>query len=80
MASGLLPDELADEIVNRHVFLRLLGDLPEQQRTIIAWTYDGYRPTEIAGLLGMNPATVRSLLRDARTKLKRAAGPGEESL
>jgi RNA polymerase sigma-70 factor (ECF subfamily) len=35
----------------------------------MAWTYDGYRPTEIAAIMGMRAPAVRSALREARAKL-----------
>jgi RNA polymerase sigma-70 factor (ECF subfamily) len=66
-----LSQEASDDIENRHTFLGLLRGLPQAQREVMAWTYDGYRPTEIAALLGKPPATVRSLLRDARAALAR---------
>ncbi len=70
-AAVLLSEADSAEIENRHTFLRLLHELPNEQREIMAWTYDGYQPTEIAALLGRNPATVRSLLRDARAALQK---------
>jgi RNA polymerase sigma factor (sigma-70 family) len=69
--SGLLPAAEADAVLARHVFLAEVATLSPQQRTILSWTYDDYRPTEIAAALGMNPATVRTTLRDARAALKR---------
>jgi RNA polymerase sigma-70 factor (ECF subfamily) len=45
----------------------------------MAWTYDGYRPTEIAAVLGKPPATVRSALREARIALRRTYRPDEET-
>ncbi|GAA0909595.1 RNA polymerase sigma factor [Virgisporangium aurantiacum] len=68
-SSGLLTDAQADEITHQHTFLALLQPLTPHQREIMAWTYDGYQPTEIAAIMVMNPATVRSALRDARAKL-----------
>jgi RNA polymerase sigma-70 factor (ECF subfamily) len=60
-----------DEVEARHEFLRILHSLPPGQRQVMAWTYDGYQPTEIATLLGKTPAAIRSLLRDARSVLRR---------
>lgn len=74
---GLLDDAHAAEIQERHVFLALLHQLPRVQRQVMAWTYDGYRPTEIAAALGMKPATVRSALRSARTTLRTLYHAGE---
>lgn len=64
-----LSSEQSDEIENRHAFLALARSLPVAQRQVLAWTFDGYRPTEIAAVLGKPAATVRSLLRDARAAL-----------
>jgi len=50
----------------------LLTSLPTEQREIMAWTIDGYQPSEIAELTGRTAATVRSHLRHARRKLARA--------
>jgi RNA polymerase sigma-70 factor (ECF subfamily) len=63
-----------------HEFLRWLARLgSDRQRQILAWTYDGATPTEIAAELGMHPATVRSTLRNARAALRRLrAESGEQ--
>jgi RNA polymerase sigma factor (sigma-70 family) len=57
--------------------LRLLRALPEQQRTVLALYYDGLSYEEIADLLGISPATVRSHLRHARKTLKELMASGE---
>jgi RNA polymerase sigma-70 factor (ECF subfamily) len=75
----LLSAEEAEEITHRHTFLALLHGLPPLQRQVMAWTYDGYRPTEIAAVLGKPPATVRSALREARIALRRTYRPDEET-
>ncbi len=49
----------------------LLKSLPDRQREVMAWTLDGFDPTEIADALGLPPDTVRSNLRHARDKLKK---------
>ncbi|WP_218005020.1 RNA polymerase sigma factor [Actinomadura macra] len=67
----LLSERESAEIETRHTFLAMVRDLPQNQRQIMAWTYDGYRPTEIAALLGKEPATVRSALREARAALRK---------
>ncbi|WP_435797656.1 RNA polymerase sigma factor [Streptomyces klenkii] len=46
--------------------------LPERQKAVMAWTLDGFRPTEIAAELGMRPEAVRQNLHRARELLKRA--------
>nr|BFE60486.1 sigma-70 family RNA polymerase sigma factor [Dactylosporangium thailandense] len=62
----ILQSDVALEIEARHDFVALVKRLPMAQRQVIAWTYDGFQPTEIAAQLGKSPATVRSLLRKAR--------------
>jgi RNA polymerase sigma-70 factor (ECF subfamily) len=62
------------------LLLRLLRQLPRQQRLVMAWHLDGFDSNEISELLGRPPATVRSTLRHARDRLKaiypaRCAGP-----
>lgn len=46
--------------------LRLLRRLPSRQRQVLAWTLNGYKPTEIAEQLGMKPSAVRASLNKAR--------------
>jgi RNA polymerase sigma factor (sigma-70 family) len=53
----------------QHV-LCLLRQLPAQQRNVAALFYDGMATEEIAELVGVSPATVRSHLRHARTTLR----------
>lgn len=77
-SSGLLSDDHADEIESRHTLLRLLRQLTPRQREIVAWTYDGYRPTEIAALMGEPAERIRSQLRDARAILRRNEPKGGE--
>jgi RNA polymerase sigma factor (sigma-70 family) len=54
-----------------------LAALPDRQRQVMAWLYDGYAPEEIAEQLGMRVSTVRSTIRHARAKL-RALGVGRK--
>lgn len=54
-----------------HEVLRWLELLPARQRQIMAWTYDGAGPTDIARELGMDVQSVRSSLRKARANLLR---------
>lgn len=56
--------------------LNAMSKLPERQRQVMAWYYDGYSAVEIAENLGMPVATVRSNLRHARETLRRL-GVGE---
>ncbi|MFG2045641.1 RNA polymerase sigma factor [Dactylosporangium sp. NPDC048998] len=76
--SGVLSPNEAAELVQRHDVLDRLEALPEAQREVMALVFDGYQPTEIAGLLEKNPGTVRSLLRQARTTLQAQSAATEE--
>jgi RNA polymerase sigma-70 factor (ECF subfamily) len=67
---GTLPG--VEEIEQEIDFLRCLSKLSgPSQRTVLAWTYDGATPAEIASVLGMHPDTVRSTLRHGRQALRR---------
>jgi RNA polymerase sigma factor (sigma-70 family) len=55
-----------------------LAALPDRQRQVMAWRYDGYSPEEIAELLDMNVSTVRSNIRHAKAKLREVLGLGGE--
>jgi RNA polymerase sigma factor (sigma-70 family) len=46
--------------------------LPPRQREVIAWTIDGYGPSEIARILGCEALTIRGNLHKARQALKRS--------
>jgi RNA polymerase sigma-70 factor (ECF subfamily) len=52
------------------LLVRLLQQLPRQQRLVMAWHLDGFNTKEIADRLDMLPATVRSTLRHAKDRLK----------
>lgn len=64
--SVLLSSHDAGDIDVRHDLLRLLDRLTPRQRQVMARTYDGDTPAEIAAELQITEATVRSLLRNAR--------------
>ncbi|MEE1798537.1 sigma-70 family RNA polymerase sigma factor [Streptomyces sp. JV176] len=51
-----------------------LSWLPTRQREVMAWTIDGFAPTEIAHELAITPEAVRQSLARARQNLKRALG------
>jgi RNA polymerase sigma factor (sigma-70 family) len=53
----------------RHDVLHALTHLPLRQRQVMAWTLDGYRPSEIAEELRITPEAVRSSLKKARRAL-----------
>lgn len=62
-----------------HELLRWLAQIKsDKQRQILAWTYDGATPAEIAAELGMKPATVRSTLRNVRAALRQLRAEGGE--
>ncbi|GAA3087397.1 RNA polymerase sigma factor [Streptosporangium carneum] len=65
--TSLLPHpDAAAEWEARHDTLRMLRNLPPRQRQILAWTLDGYTPTEIAEQLCITPNTVSANLKKAR--------------
>jgi RNA polymerase sigma factor (sigma-70 family) len=53
----------------RHDVLRALSHLPSRQRQVMAWTLDGYRPSDIAEELRITSEAVRSNLKKARRAL-----------
>jgi RNA polymerase sigma factor (sigma-70 family) len=70
----IAPDTQLEELEQRHTVLTLLDQLPPRQRQVMAWTYDGATPTEIAEALQITPDAVRSNLHKARTTLRRITG------
>jgi RNA polymerase sigma factor (sigma-70 family) len=50
--------------------VEILSALPPMQQLVMAWTFDGFTPAEIAQQLGQDPTTVRQSLFKARKKLK----------
>ncbi|WP_194838606.1 RNA polymerase sigma factor [Nocardia sp. XZ_19_369] len=65
----LAADSGIDEWIENNHYYRLLRALPPRQRQVMVWTMEGYSSVEIAELLRLNPATVRSNLRKARRAL-----------
>ncbi|MFF4362829.1 RNA polymerase sigma factor [Streptomyces sp. NPDC001351] len=49
-----------------------IAKLPERQREVMAWNYDGFSIPEISDLLHVDPRRVRSNLHLARKRLKEA--------
>ncbi|GAA2359383.1 sigma-70 family RNA polymerase sigma factor [Streptomyces cuspidosporus] len=49
-----------------------LSWLPTRQREVMAWTLDGYRPQEIAQIMGITPEAARKNLERGRALLKQA--------
>lgn len=74
-------DEKLAALVEQHGdLIELLATLPGLQRTVLAWSLDGFTPAEIAQALRVDPATVRSNLRHVRERLRRhrAAPPDDQ--
>ncbi|BFP56771.1 MULTISPECIES: sigma-70 family RNA polymerase sigma factor [Streptomyces] len=59
------PDAIAEWEV-RHDALLILRSLPPRQRQVMAWTLNGFTPTDIADHLGLPAETVRANLKKAR--------------
>ena len=59
------PGEAEAWLQEQHIIL-VLRALPPRQRQILALTIDGWTPAEIAELLSLDPAAVRSNLKKAR--------------
>lgn len=58
-----------------------LQQMPARQRQMLAWSFEGYTPTEIAAQLRMTPEAARSSLYKARKKLEellQARGAGDQ--
>jgi RNA polymerase sigma factor (sigma-70 family) len=62
----LLPDRDISDWEEKHEILRLMRLLPPRQRQVLAWTLDGFKPSEIAAELGLKPEAVRANLKKAR--------------
>ena len=60
----------------RAVLVALL-ELPVKQRQVMAWSFDGFSPAEIAEVLGEDPVAVRQNLHRARQNLRRQLGPSQ---
>ena len=73
-------EELAGLVEPHAGLIDLLASLPGKQRMVLAWSLDGFTPSQIAEALRIAPATVRSTLRHVRERLKRlrAAQPGDQ--
>ncbi|MFI5915226.1 RNA polymerase sigma factor [Dactylosporangium sp. NPDC051541] len=55
---------------DERLVINLLRQLPERQRHVMAWIYDGYSIAEIAAIMDVSTSTIRSHLRHARSRLK----------
>jgi RNA polymerase sigma factor (sigma-70 family) len=64
---------MVEDVYGQHdvkLVLASLAALPDRQRQVMAWLYDGYSEEEIAEHLGMKVNTVRSTVRHGRAKLR----------
>lgn len=66
-------DKLTALVEQNARVIEVLATLPDTQRTVLAWSLDGFTPADVAAALRMPPATVRSNLRHARDRLRRRA-------
>lgn len=71
LGPGMAASEAAMLGAEQARVLDVLRNLPDRQRQVMAWCYDGYTPAEIAVLLNLAPGTVRASLHKARETLKR---------
>jgi len=80
-SNPLLPPLINVEVwEQRHDVLRMLDRLPPRQREVMAWTFEGYTPTEIAVELDSTAEAVRANLMKARRALaKYLSGTEDES-
>jgi len=72
------PGEAEAWLQEQHI-IHLLRALPPRQRQVLALTIDGWTPAEIADLLSLDPAAVRSNLKKARRNAdehRRTTGEG----
>lgn len=79
--STLLPSSIdAERWEQQHEVLRVLDRLPPRQREVMAWTFEGYTPAEIAVELKITAEAVRANLKKARRALaKYLSGTEDES-
>jgi RNA polymerase sigma factor (sigma-70 family) len=78
-----IPAEALEDQDGQLVVLRALAMLPSRQRQVMAWTYDGYSPAEIAVQLSakdhpLKPEAVRASLKLARRALAAHLGLGKD--
>lgn len=76
------PDDAAGSAERRRqqqLVIATLQELPYKQREALAWLYDGFKPVEIAAILGQEPAAVRQNLAKARRNMKALSQRTEEA-
>ncbi|ADL47659.1 sigma-70 family RNA polymerase sigma factor [Micromonospora aurantiaca (nom. illeg.)] len=64
----------ADVADTKHAILTALRQLPMRQRQVLAWSFEGHTPAEIADQLRMTAEAVRSSLYKGRKKLDELLG------
>jgi RNA polymerase sigma-70 factor (ECF subfamily) len=72
------PGEAEAWLQQQHI-IHVLRALPARQRQVLALTIDGWAPAEIAELLGLGPAAVRSNLKKARRNADEHRRTGEKA-
>jgi RNA polymerase sigma factor (sigma-70 family) len=74
-ASAADPADVVRQRAEQRDAARAIQSLPRTQREILALVFDGYRPAEIAEIMGKKASAVRSNLAHARRQLgRRLAG------
>jgi RNA polymerase sigma factor (sigma-70 family) len=68
----------AEAWLQEQEIVHVLRALPPRQRQVLALTVDGWTPAEIAEMLGMQAAAVRSNLKKARRSADKHRRSGEE--
>lgn len=68
----------AEAWLQEQEIVRALGALPARQRQVLALRLDGWEPAEIAELIGIEGAAVRSSLLKARRSIAAYLANGEE--
>jgi RNA polymerase sigma-70 factor (ECF subfamily) len=74
----LVPQDNVVDWEEKHEVLRLMRLLPPRQRQVLAWTFDGFKPTEIAIELNLKPEVVRANLKKARRAISAHLAAHEE--
>ncbi len=73
------PRTVGRELARRALW-RAIGALPPRQRSAVMMKFiDGLNSTEIGGLMGIKPASVRATIRDAQKSLRESLGVDNDS-
>jgi RNA polymerase sigma factor (sigma-70 family) len=76
----LISEDGVIELEEKHEVLRLMLLLPPRQRQVLAWTFDGFTPAEIATELKLEPEAVRASLLKARRAIAAHLTAREEDM